>query len=85
VTASREHGKAIKHTVQGAWNLYWWFLSAVKWIAVLASGLCLAGAITLAALQVLAPRLWLGTAVCFVIFVIAANLERANPRARYDD
>jgi hypothetical protein len=64
--------------------LYWWFLSGVKWIAAFASGLCLAGAITLAALQVVATKLWLGTAVCFAIFVIATNLERANPRRPYD-
>jgi len=60
----------------GAANLYGWFLTAVKWIASLACGLCLAGAFTLAALQVVATRLWLGAAVCFVIFAIAANLER---------
>jgi hypothetical protein len=58
--------------------LYGWFLSAVKFIAAFAAGLCLAGAITLAALTVFAIKLWLGAAVCFVIFVIAANLERPD-------
>jgi hypothetical protein len=56
----------------------------VKWVAAIACGFCLAGAITLAALQVVAIRLWLGVAVCFVIFVIATNLERANLQKPYD-
>lgn len=49
--------------------------------ASVACGLCLAGAITLAALQVVATRIWLGAAVCFVIFVIATNLERQTAMA----
>jgi hypothetical protein len=65
--------------------LHWWLLSAVKWIAAFALGLCLAGALTLAALQVVATKLWLGAALCFAIFVVATNLERANPRKPYDD
>jgi hypothetical protein len=48
----------------------------VKWIAALACGLCLAGGITLLALTVVATKLWWGAALCFVIFVIATNLER---------
>lgn len=62
----------------GASHLFGWFLTAAKWIASVACGLCLASAITLAAFQVVATRLWLGAAVCFVIFVIATNLERQN-------
>jgi hypothetical protein len=69
----------------GGSNLYGWFLTAVKWIASLACGLCLAGAITLAALQVVAMRLWVGAALCFVIFVVATNLERANLQKRFED
>ena len=54
----------------------WFLLTAVKWIAALAGGLCLAGGITLLALTVVATKLWWGAALCFVIFVIATNLER---------
>ena len=63
--------------------MYWSVLSVILWIAQVACGLYLAGAITISVLQGDATRLWLGAVLCFVIWVIAANLRiRAEKRIR---
>ena len=63
------------------WNLYWWFLSAVKWIAFLAKWitffaciLCLAAAFTFYALRFGTVKILMGAAMFFTIFVVAATL-----------
>jgi hypothetical protein len=65
--------------------LYWRVVSAVKWIASFAFWLCLAGAIAMVMLQVVATKLWLGAAVFFAISIVAATLERANLQKRFED
>jgi hypothetical protein len=55
--------------------MYWWFLTIVTWAANIACGLCLVGVMIITALVGDATRLWLGAAVCFVVWVIAANLR----------
>jgi hypothetical protein len=55
--------------------MYWWFLTVMIFTANIACGLCLAGAITITAFGGDATMLWLGAAVCFVVWVILANLR----------
>jgi hypothetical protein len=64
-------------------SMYWWFLTVVTWTATIACGLCLVGVMIITALQGDTTRLWIGAAVCFVVWVIASNLRtRAEKEKR---
>ena len=55
--------------------MYWWFLTVMIYIANIACGLCLAGALMAIAFEGDSTWLWRGAAGCFVVWVIFANLR----------